>query len=64
MSTLYPCTLRTEWHPTGSLVDVVLDTSDVHHTRICLTKDLAIQLRHQLDNQKALHSDHRRTHST
>lgn len=47
--TLYPCSLRTEAHPTGCIVNVILDLNEVNDTTISLTRDLAIQLRQQLD---------------
>lgn len=47
--TIYPCALRIESHPTGCPVNVVLDLNEVNDTIVSLTRDLALQLRHQLD---------------
>lgn len=48
---IYPMALRVESHPSGSLLDLILDTNKAQpdDTRVSLTRDLAIQLRHELD---------------
>lgn len=48
---IYPMSLRVESHPSGSLLDIILDTNqaDRDDTRISLTRDLGIILRRELD---------------
>jgi hypothetical protein len=44
-----PCSVRVESHPSGALVDLLLDVNKPDDVRVSLTRDLACILKSQLD---------------
>lgn len=44
-----PCSIRLESHPSGALIDVLLDVNSPEDIRVSLTRDLALILSAELE---------------
>lgn len=44
-----PVSLRIESHPSGALIDILCDVNKPDNVRVCLTRDLALILRAELE---------------